>query len=96
MSNYRKGRAREYYVKKLLLQKGALWVVRSYGSHGLFDLTAVFPSETWLVQVKKKYIHPKELFALQDFKKKLLAENIKIVLYINREFRFLGDGHVQA
>ncbi|MEM3857511.1 MAG: hypothetical protein QXI37_03280, partial [Thermoprotei archaeon] len=66
-ANYVLGRAREYRVKRKLLDMGALWVVRSYGSHGLFDLTAVFPGETWLVQVKKDYIHPEELAGLRVF-----------------------------
>lgn len=80
-SNYVKGRAREYRVKKRLYEEGALWVVRSYGSHGLFDLTAVFPDCVRLIQVKKDYLHPKEKKALKDFAGKVKAGNISVEVW---------------
>ena len=81
MGNYTRGRAREYRVKKKLFGEGALWVVRSYGSHGLFDLTAVFPDHVRLIQVKKKYIHPKEKKALEEFAGRVEAENISVEVW---------------
>ena len=84
MSNYTKGRAREYRVKKKLLEEGALWVVRSYGSHGLFDLTAVFPNCVRLIQVKKDYLHPKEKKALEEFARRLRAKNISVEVWFTQ------------
>jgi len=81
VGNYTRGRAREYRVKKRLLEEGALWVVRSYGSHGLFDLTAVFPDHVRLIQVKKDYIHPKERKALEEFAGNVEAENISVEVW---------------
>ena len=89
MSNYTKGRAREYRVKKKLLEEGALWVVRSYGSHGLFDLTAVFPNCVRLIQVKKDYIHPKEKKALEEFARRLRAKNISVEVWFTQPFKVL-------
>jgi len=84
MSNYTKGRAREYRVKKKLLEEGALWVVRSYGSHGLFDLTAVFSDHVRLIQVKKDYIHPKERKALEEFAGRVQAGNISVEVWFTQ------------
>ena len=84
MGNYTRGRAREYRVKKKLFGEGALWVVRSYGSHGLFDLTAVFPDHVRLIQVKKDYIHPKERKALEEFAGRVEAENISVEVWFTQ------------
>ncbi len=81
MSNYRRGRAREYRVKQKLLRGGAIWVVRSYGSHGLFDLTAVFPTHVKLIQVKKNYINPRELGELREFARAIRAPNISAEIW---------------
>jgi len=89
VSNYTKGRAREYRVKKKLLEEGALWVVRSYGSHGLFDLTAVFPNCVRLIQVKKDYLHPKEKKALEEFARRLRAKNISVEVWFTQPFKVL-------
>ncbi|PSN82347.1 hypothetical protein B9Q03_09665 [Candidatus Marsarchaeota G2 archaeon OSP_D] len=95
MSNYTKGRAREYRVKKKLEEEGALWVVRSYGSHGLFDLTAVFPDGTRLIQVKKDYMSPKERRKLEAFARRLRAKNISVEVWFTsprlRVERFRGS-----
>jgi hypothetical protein len=87
-SNYRLGRAREYRVKKKLYELGALYVVRSFASKGLFDLTAVFPDHVRLVQVKKSYLSPKERGLLQDFARKIKSENIRVELWVTRNGRF--------
>ena len=92
MGNYTRGQAREYRVKKKLLEMGALWVVRSYGSHGLFDLTAVFPDCVRLIQVKKKYINPKEKKALAEFAEKVKAGNISVEVWFTQPFRILRLG----
>ena len=88
--NYRKGRAREYRVKKKLLGSGALWVVRSYGSHGLFDLTAVFPDHVELIQVKKDRIPKEEMQRLEEFASRIVAPNVHVLLYIRNGFVRLG------
>lgn len=41
--NYRRGVAKEYRVKKKLLEEGFEVVVRSAGSHSMFDLVAFRP-----------------------------------------------------
>ena len=41
LSNYIKGRGGEYEVRDILLAAGYPLVVRSAGSHGLFDLVAI-------------------------------------------------------
>ena len=79
-------------MKKRLLEMGALWVVRSYGSHGLFDLTAVFPDHVRLIQVKKDYIHPKEKKALAEFAEKVKAGNISVEVWFTQPFRVLRLG----
>ena len=93
MSNYTRGRAREYRIRKKLLKEGALWVVRSYGSHGLFDLTAVFPDCVRLIQVKKRYIHPRERRVLAEFAEKVKAGNISVeVWFTSPKLRVLRLG----
>ena len=61
-SPYRKGARYEYYVKRLLEEKGYL-VVRTAGSHGPFDLIALDTEkrEILLVQVTKRKSLPAEL-----------------------------------
>ncbi len=51
---YRTGRNAEYYVASKLRKLGASLVFRSAGSHGFFDLIAIFPKkrQIWLIQVK--------------------------------------------
>ena len=51
-SKYRKGAKAEWELKRHLEANG-LYVVRSAGSHGLFDLVAIGPKEVLLIQVKK-------------------------------------------
>ena len=71
--NYRKGRAREYGAIRRLKKSGALWVVRSYGSHGIFDITAVFSTHVLLIQVKKDRIGKDEMERLRNFASNLYA-----------------------
>jgi len=47
-----RGTKREYKARDALLEMGASVVVRSAGSHGPFDLVAVFSDHVRLVQVK--------------------------------------------
>jgi len=63
MTNYTRGRALEYKVKKIMEDKG-YFVIRSAGSHGPVDLQAtcgVGPdlsghvrTESWIIQCKTK------------------------------------------
>ena len=60
---------------------GALYVQRSYGSHGVFDLVAVFRREIRLIQVKRDYIPKWELKRLKDFARQVAAPNIFVELW---------------
>jgi Holliday junction resolvase len=53
-TNYRRGARFEYSVRDKLYEKyGAVYVVRSAGSHGVADLVAFFSwGEVWFVQCK--------------------------------------------
>ena len=51
MSNYDKGARQENQLKKIKEAEGA-YVIRSAGSHGLFDLVCIFPNRVELIQVK--------------------------------------------
>ena len=53
MTSYSKGRRLEYAARDRLIALG-YYVIRSAGSKGLADLVALGPSDTILVQVKKK------------------------------------------
>jgi len=55
VTNYQRGRAKEYRVKKKLEQQG-YYVIRSAGSHSYFDLIAIHKEkrEILLIQVKKR------------------------------------------
>jgi Holliday junction resolvase len=80
MSNYTRGRTKEYQVKKILEDRG-LEVVRSASSKGLWDVTAAGLGYTYLIQVKytkaKKYYEDanckklRELIVGRDTKKEL-------------------------
>ena len=52
MTNYQKGVRLEREAKKVL-EAGRYYVIRSAGSHGLFDLVAVNEYHTRLIQVRK-------------------------------------------
>lgn len=81
VSNYVRGRAREYRVKKILLDTGAIYVVRSYGSHSIFDLTAVFPNQVKLIQVKKDRLPKEEKESLIRFSKKVRNPMISVEVW---------------
>ena len=51
MSNYDKGARQENQLKKIKEAEGA-YVMRSAGSHGVFDIIAVYPDRVELIQVK--------------------------------------------
>ena len=51
MSNYDKGARQENQLKKIKEAEGA-YVMRSAGSHGAFDIIAVYPDRVELIQVK--------------------------------------------
>lgn len=80
MSNYTRGRGKEYAVMKTLRERG-LEVVRSSSSKGLWDVTAAGDGFTYLIQVKytksKKYYEDenckllRQLLVGRDTKKEL-------------------------
>ena len=53
MNNYKKGRAYEYMLIQRLKYKGAIEVKRMAGSHGIFDIYALFWDRVELYQAKK-------------------------------------------
>ena len=65
--NYVKGRNFEYRVQNYLRKKG-YYVIRSYGSKGLYDLIAVPPKgQTLMIQAKSNgYIKPLERKSLEE------------------------------
>lgn len=50
--SYAKGRNFEYYIKQKL-EKDGCFVIRSAGSHGVFDLIAIKNGIAWGIQCKK-------------------------------------------
>lgn len=86
--NYVRGRAREYRVIRRLLKEGAVWVVRSYASHGPIDITAVFPDRVRLIQVKKEYLPPKERRELEGLALSFSAQNIQVEVWLSKNGRF--------
>ena len=85
-SNYVRGRAKEYQTIYTLKKQGALWAQRSYGSHGIFDVFALFPDKSVYIQVKsgkkKAVISEEELKTLKDFAHKIKASNIHIEIWL--------------
>ncbi len=81
LTNYAKGRAREYGAMKRLRKMGALTVMRAYASKGIFDLIAIFPSQVLLIQVKKDYINPKERKVIEEYWSKISADNIRVQVW---------------
>lgn len=86
--NYVRGRAREYRVMKKLLKEGAVWVVRSFASHGPIDITAVFPDRVRLIQVKKDYLPRRERELLEELAKSITAENIQVEVWRSKNRRY--------
>ncbi|HIP90591.1 MAG TPA: hypothetical protein EYH22_03510 [Candidatus Nanopusillus sp.] len=88
-TNYHRGRDKEYRVKRALEENG-MYVVRSAGSHGLFDLIAIDNERKiiWLIQVKKNKkskdcIEYNSLARILEgfyFVKVVLIENVKEIL----------------
>lgn len=71
MTNYKRGRAFEYKVKKQFEAEGFL-VVRSSMSHGPVDLVAVKGEQTFLIQCKKHgAVTKEELQELKEVQKKI-------------------------
>jgi len=70
---------------RALRRMGALDVTRSYGSHGLFDVRAVFPDHVKLIQVKKDRLGRRELKRLKSFRKKLTTEAVKVEVWMYPE-----------
>jgi len=68
-SNYAIGRQFEYKTMKALRQMGAVHIVRSASSKGIFDLVAFFPDgDVWCVQCKKNgRLSARERAVMQEF-----------------------------
>ena len=82
--NYRKGRNREYQVKRRL-EKLDYYVVRSYASKGIWDLIAVGKKDVKVIQVKSShYINHEEMerMVLCEYADVLSKE---IWIYLNRK-----------
>lgn len=83
-TNYERGRAKEYRIKKQLEAEGWPLVIRSAGSHGVVDVISISrctcadgkptgPIEVRLIQSKPKggYLTPKERAAKAELEKRL-------------------------
>lgn len=64
-----------------LRKMGALDVSRSYGSHGVFDIRALFSDHSRWIQVKRKYMKPSELKHLKALGKKITSKENHIELW---------------
>ena len=65
--NYKKGRAKEYRIKKAYEKNG--WkVLRTAGSHGFADLIAIHPKEHYIffIQSKQKNFSKKQKKKLEQ------------------------------
>ncbi len=68
MSNYSKGRKREYDVMDIL-KKAGYQCLRTAGSHGMWDVIAIGPSNIRLIQVKlNRTPTPAERRAIEEFR----------------------------
>ena len=86
VTNYERGRAKEYRTISILRRRGALWVQRSYGSKGIFDVFALFPDRSVYIQVKssktKAVISEEEVKVLKEFARKITTPNIHIEIWM--------------
>jgi Holliday junction resolvase len=73
MNNYAKGYRFERRCAKTLEAMG-FFVIRSAGSHGLFDLVALKPGIVWLVQCK---VNREDLSKAEREALKRLAESLE-------------------
>lgn len=74
MTNYRRGQRAEWKARDLLLEQGAITVIRAAGSKGPIDLVAIGRNQTRLVQVKRgRGISEMEWTALSVLKRHLSA-----------------------
>jgi len=98
--NYKSGRTFEYRTQNFLRKIG-YYVIRSYGSKGLFDLVAVPPttrglgSQTLLIQCKKNgYVKPQERDRLKENDKWL---GLPLIAWSERKllFRTLGGDRIE-
>ena len=82
--NYIRGRSREYSVKRRL-EKLGYYVIRAYGSKGIWDLWAVSEFDVKLVQVKSNiYIRHEEMEKMVLFN---CPDNVsrEIWIYLHRK-----------
>ena len=82
MSQYARGRRKEYEVQKTMRERG-LQVVRSASSKGLWDVTAAGGGFTYLIQAKytkaKKYYEDKNCKELRELE---VGEGTKKELWV--------------
>ncbi len=83
MTNYEKGRRREYQVIRTMEAAG-FYCIRAAGSHGLFDVVAIGPNELRLIQVKANQMASQaEQESLREFDLGPEGTSKFIWLYIN-------------
>lgn len=83
-SNYKKGRAFEYRIKKKFEKQGYI-VLRTSGSHGFADLIAVRKGEVIFIQCKDRKLHPSDIKDLPlDIQG---VSNVRILLVGKREIK---------
>lgn len=79
-NRYKSGARKEYRVKKYLESQG-FKVIRSAGSHGVWDLVGIKDGRIVLIQVKSKSSAREGLKQLLDFKEKkwIISQELWVV-----------------
>lgn len=87
MSNYTRGRAKEYKLKNFLIAKG-YEVFRSAGSHGVADLVAISKNgHVYFIQLKTRKLPPRhEMQMLEDFGRRL-QDQCSVVIYVHMNYQ---------
>ena len=92
--NLKEGLSAEYKVMRILKRSNNLAVIRSSGSHSPFDLIAINPDKTRLIQVKRNhYIEPKERRKLLNIASKL-GSHYQIEIFYYSSPRILKKAYI--
>lgn len=87
-NNKQYGLTKERQLKKILYDEGAMFVSRSRGSFGVFDLEAYFPSYCLLISCKAT--RTKKYYSTPEIKK---IGQIKVPEYCRKQLRIWSAPH---
>lgn len=90
MSRYKRGTAFERRIQHWLEGKGYL-VIRSAGSHGIFDLIAISSSKIFGIQLKayNENLYGKELDGFRKFKGPSIMDKLILIQDKDRDIIYL-------